>query len=97
MEELKHGENIQLEDGSSVIVEKLLGEGGQGAVYMVKDGNGNKYALKWYTNKRIIESVQFRQNLLDNIREGSYKRLFMAAQGNKKTAQQLWLYHEVAP
>ena len=41
------GEKISLLNGRKVKVVKLLGQGGQGAVYDVEE-NGRHYALKWY-------------------------------------------------
>lgn len=40
--DLNAGQKIKLSDGSSVSVKKKLGEGGQGAVYVVENSAGEK-------------------------------------------------------
>lgn len=44
---LKSGTRLRTHRGQDVLVETLLGEGGQGEVYRVRV-DGNTYALKWY-------------------------------------------------
>ena len=53
--------------GRLVTVLDLLGEGGQGEVYLV-EMEGQKYALKIYKDE---VSADFRYNLRNNIRKGS--------------------------
>ncbi len=48
--ELKSGQIVNLTNGGQLIVEKELGRGGQGIVYLVNCG-GKKMALKWYHNE----------------------------------------------
>ena len=47
MSQLKIGSTIRLSSGEIATVKKLLGDGGQGVVYLVTV-NGKKKALKWY-------------------------------------------------
>ena len=54
---------------AEVISDEPLGEGGQGEVYKVKY-NGQEYALKWYTNNRILNDDEFKENLRSNIVSG---------------------------
>ncbi len=64
---------IKLADGRKAIVQKMLGSGGQGAVYLV-NLNGKPAALKWYTVK---PSERFCANLRKNISEGSPSPIFL--------------------
>lgn len=73
MKELKKGQAVQLTDGNSVTVEKELGRGGQGIVYLVTL-NGKKMALKWYL--RPGEDT-FYQNLESNINAGAPSDAFL--------------------
>lgn len=77
MSQLQTNDTIFLQDGSSVTVNKLLGAGGQGEVYLVQDQNGNKYALKWYTAANIKEDNSFRNNLDNNIKRGAPTKNFL--------------------
>lgn len=61
--QLKNGSIVVSQSGNKYIVEKLLGAGGQGEVYVVKLGT-ETYALKWYfkhtatvTQKNILENL----------------------------------------
>ena len=63
MSQLKIGSAIRLSSGETAIVKKLLGDGGQGIVYLVTV-NGKKKALKWYKKH---PGGAFRKNLADNI------------------------------
>ena len=47
MKPIKQGTKISLSNGSTAIVKSLLGEGGQGAVYLACV-EGKDYALKIY-------------------------------------------------
>ena len=51
-------------DGKTVTVLDLLGEGGQGEVYLVET-DGGQYALKIYKDE---VSADFRYNLKNNIK-----------------------------
>jgi serine/threonine protein kinase len=66
--EFKRGEKIALEGGFFAVIEKKLGEGGQGIVYEVKVNN-KPYALKWYTCK-LVNKNAFRKNMQTNIMAG---------------------------
>ena len=61
--DLNAGQKIKLSDGSSVSVKKKLGEGGQGAVYIVENSASEKYALKWYTASFLVDNDDFYRNL----------------------------------
>ena len=65
--DLNAGQKIELSDGSSVTVKKKLGEGGQGAVYVVENSSGEKYALKWYTASFLINNDDFYHNLREIV------------------------------
>jgi serine/threonine protein kinase len=68
MGEFKKGDRVTLLGGSLALVERKLGEGGQGIVYSVTI-NGAPYALKWYTCK-FKDKGAFRKNMERNIAEG---------------------------
>ncbi len=63
----KKNENFKIGENEIFVVENLLGEGGQGEVYLVSNG-GRKYALKIYKGE---VSRDFRFNLKNNIEKGS--------------------------
>ena len=67
MDELKEGTEIKLTNGKICIVDKELGRGGQGIVYLV-DYCGGDYALKWYTQNY---SDAFYNNLKANAEAGA--------------------------
>ena len=69
MRELKIGERVALEASGVVVVERELGRGGQGIVYLVRC-RGRQYALKWYFVSRIKNPDAFRENLRRNIKDG---------------------------
>ena len=80
----KKNEKCTIGENETFVVEDLLGEGGQGEVYLVSNG-GQKYALKIYKGE---VSRDFRFNLKNNIEKGSPsedflwpKRLFERADG----------------
>lgn len=70
MRELKVGERVPVEAGGDCFVEKELGRGGQGIVYLVRY-KSRQYALKWYFISRIRNPEAFRENLRRNIRDGA--------------------------
>lgn len=78
MKYFRPGDMIPIEIGGEAKVIKKLGEGGQGAVYLV-DYQGKQYALKWYFKGRISETyeTQFKQNLAQNVSEGSPSPKFL--------------------
>jgi len=73
MEDFKQGANIPLKIGGQATIIKKLGEGGQGAVYIV-EYSGKQYALKWYTKK---PSEKFQKNLENNISKGKPNEAFL--------------------
>lgn len=73
MTELKRGDRISLTSGGYVTIDKELGRGGQGIVYLV-DFNGEKKALKWYLN---APEDKFYRNLEHNIANGAPSDAFL--------------------
>lgn len=73
MTELKKGDKVNLTSGGHVTIEKELGRGGQGIVYLV-DLNGEKKALKWYLN---APDDKFYKNLEHNIMSGAPSDAFL--------------------
>lgn len=73
MTELKRGDRISLTSGEYVTIDKELGRGGQGIVYLV-DFNGEKKALKWYLN---APEDKFYKNLEHNIANGAPSDAFL--------------------
>jgi serine/threonine protein kinase len=55
---------------------EFLGEGGQGAVYLV-DYAGSRKALKWYTGKNFANPQKFYENLENNIKLGKPTDAFL--------------------
>lgn len=78
MENFKKNQEIRLKNGDKVVVNKLIGQGGQGAVYEVSK-DGKKYALKWYLPEflRRINQKQFYDNLCANQLAGSPSNNFL--------------------
>lgn len=64
---------ITLNGSEQLVVKDLLGEGGQGTVYLV-ELNKKRYALKVYKNE---VSADFRYNLKNNIEKGSPSDAFL--------------------
>ena len=73
MAELKRGDKISLTSGGYVTIDRELGRGGQGIVYLV-DFNGEKKALKWYLN---APNDKFYRNLEHNIVNGAPSDAFL--------------------
>lgn len=71
--ELKEGTEIKLLNGKVCIIDKELGRGGQGIVYLV-DYCGGDYALKWYTKDY---SLDFYENLKRNADAGAPSKSFL--------------------
>jgi len=86
MAHLKKGHTIQTKDFKKVVIlphpkrpndpDPKLGEGGQGAVYLV-EYNGQKKALKWYSGKKIKSPKKFYENLENNIKKGKPSNAFL--------------------
>ena len=68
IETLKKGQTLTTEAGGGVVVEHLLGSGGQGEVYQVQ-WQGKPFALKWYYQHTATDG-QLR-NLRELVRRGS--------------------------
>lgn len=74
---LEAGFQVKTNLGWTVRVEKLLGEGGQGAVYLV-DYNGQKKALKWYKPASLGEKPEkFYASIKNNVMRGSPSKEFL--------------------
>ena len=73
MEDLKQGTKVPLKIGGQASIKKKLGEGGQGAVYLV-DYAGKDFALKLYTKR---PSDKFMKNLANNISKGKPNDAFL--------------------
>lgn len=67
MSTLKVNQSIRLSNGSTAVVQKELGRGGQGIVYLVEI-SGKKMALKWYLKH---PGQAFYKNLSDNVASGA--------------------------
>ena len=76
MAELTIGTIIKTDFGTPIKVEKLLGEGGQGYVYLV-DYAGQKKALKWYKDKALRDPDAFYKNLKNNVQKGAPDKAFL--------------------
>lgn len=57
MAELKKGDKVALTSGGYVTIDKELGRGGQGIVYLV-DLNGEKKALNGISTHRMTSSIR---------------------------------------
>ena len=71
--ELSEGTEIKLLNGKVCTIDKELGRGGQGIVYLV-DYCGGDYALKWYTKDY---SNDFYNNLKNNTNAGAPSKAFL--------------------
>ena len=71
--ELSEGTEIKLLNGKTCTIDKELGRGGQGIVYLV-DYCGGDYALKWYTKDY---SSDFYNNLRKNADAGPPSKAFL--------------------
>jgi DNA-binding helix-hairpin-helix protein with protein kinase domain len=80
--ELTPGYAVQTKTGMKATVidpgngKSCLGEGGQGAVYLVEYG-GKRKALKWYTGRKCKNPEKFYKNLENNIKMGSPGAAFL--------------------
>ena len=75
MADLPKGSAIQTKDSKKAVVGEKLGEGGQGAVYIV-DCGGQKKALKWYSGKNIAKTNEFYENL-ERLKKGKPSDAFL--------------------
>lgn len=73
MSELRKGDIVHLTNGETATVEKELGRGGQGIVYLV-EYHGEKKALKWY---HVQPSRRFYDNLKSNVESGAPSSVFI--------------------
>lgn len=74
---LSVNQSVRLLNGASAKVLKVLGEGGQGIVYLV-DVGGRKMALKWYkTFESRRKADAFYDNLQKNISRGAPSDAFL--------------------
>jgi serine/threonine protein kinase len=62
--------------GCKVNIEKMIGSGAQGDVYLVQY-EGRPMALKWYNLQKIYDLAAFVANLKRNIRKGAPSRDFL--------------------
>ena len=76
MSELKIGATVHLTNGMTATVKKLLGEGGQGYVYLVSV-NGKDMALKWYKSAPSSSPDKFYKNLRKNADDGAPAPMFI--------------------
>ena len=78
--DLQNGDKLNLLNGETITVKSKLGEGGQGAVYLVSL-SGKDYALKWYLPNYLKglkpNHKKFYQNLLNNVNLGSPSPAFL--------------------
>ena len=87
MIELKSGDVVELEYGSSAKIIKELGSGGQGIVYLVEI-RGKNYALKWYDVDKIHNLNAFKKNIASNIKDGSPSEKFLWPMYMTKTGEE---------
>lgn len=76
MSELQIGAIVHLTNGATATVKKLLGEGGQGYVYLALV-NGKDMALKWYKNPPSSSPEKFYKNLRQNAESGAPAPMFI--------------------
>ncbi len=76
MVELQIGQYVEMEYGGAAKVKKVLGQGGQGIVYLVEFNNAD-YALKWYDIDKMRNPKAFRQNIATNINDGAPSNKFL--------------------
>lgn len=67
---LENGFRLRTEFRRDLTVNRLLGEGGQGEVYLA-DYGGAPAALKWYKKDSLKNPVAFRENLRQNVMRGA--------------------------
>ena len=70
MSELQIGATVHLTNGATATVKKLLGEGGQGYVYLASV-NGKDMELKWYKNPPSSYPEKIYKNMRQNAETGA--------------------------
>ncbi len=76
-EVLKSGFQIKTLFQGTVTVDRFLGEGGQGAVYLA-DYNGQIKALKWYKKSSLgTNPTAFYENIKQNVMRGAPSPIFL--------------------
>ncbi|MBR4569647.1 MAG: protein kinase [Candidatus Riflebacteria bacterium] len=70
------GRELTTLEMKKVIVEDILGEGGQGIVYKV-NYDGVSKALKWYFTSKLNNPDEFKENLERNIKKGKPSNSFL--------------------
>ena len=73
---LKIGSELSTADLKKVVIEEVLGEGGQGIVYKV-NYDGKPKALKWYFTNKLKNPEEFKENLERNIEKGKPSDSFL--------------------
>ena len=73
---LQIGDVLSLRAGGTCKVEKFLGGGGQGEVYLVRQG-GNPYAVKWYFPAYLPKDPQLAHRIETLINDGSVSDKFL--------------------
>lgn len=78
MAQLNAGDRVKTRLGDEIAIVRLLGDGGQGEVYLV-EYLGKQYALKWYSPETLGLSYfkKFLSNLEKNISRGSPGPVFL--------------------
>ena len=76
MSELKIGTTVHLTNGQTAKVKKLVGEGGQGYVYLAEVA-GKDMALKWYKKEPSTDPIAFYKNLNKNALNGAPSSAFI--------------------
>jgi serine/threonine protein kinase len=70
------GKTIKTQQLKPLTIEKWLGGGGQGDVYKV-NYDGRDMALKWYKKGALKNPHEFRDNIAENIKQGSPSEAFL--------------------
>ena len=98
-EELNVGFKVKTIDGRVATVQKRIGGGGQGDVYLVSYNN-SPMALKWYKKSIMNNPQAFYENLVDNKEHGSPSAadrakcaVFVACGCNGMDRWYIWLYN----
>ena len=76
MEKFEKGKTLRDSFGRPIVIESLIGSGGQGDVYKVTY-DGRTMALKWYDPAKINDFDAFYRNLQKNVRKGSPDKAFL--------------------
>lgn len=73
---LENGMVIKSRSGKEIVIEELLGEGGQGRVYKV-NYDGEPKALKMYIKEKVKNLDWFKKNITEEIASGSPSSKFI--------------------